>query len=124
MLSRRNDDTEAVRLPAEVIERLATTGVPKAAVAIRKAEGVDMPLTTRGCIALADRMDAERRVIESAAKLDAAREELIAIEDLRVTVNALQKEARELRDANASLRKEIEQLIAKDAMAISSTASR
>lgn len=125
---RRRDEMPVVRLPNEVVEMLNTKGIPGTAVEIRKAEGVDMPLTTRGCQELAARMRAEREVFEEAKKLDAVRGEAVALEDLKATIAGLEEQlaevtktstaaVRDARDQAAQAKGELTRQIAKNAMA-------
>jgi predicted RNase H-like nuclease (RuvC/YqgF family) len=100
------------------VERLNTKGVPKAAVAIRKTEGADMPLTTYGLQALVARQRAEVEAIEWNYRLEAARGQMVAIEDLRATVTELERQLRDARDENTQLRAELERTTARRAMAV------
>lgn len=120
----RQKDEMAVRLPNEVVELLATKGVPQTATTIRRTEGADMPLTTRGCIALADRMAAERRVYEEAAKLDEVRGEAATLEDQGKQLAKLTDENRKLRQEADELRAELTRQTASSAMAVSSGSDR
>lgn len=121
---RRSNDDVVVRLPNEVVELLADKGVPQTATAIRRTEGADMPLTTRGCIALADRMAAERRVYEEARKLDEVRGEAATVEDQGKQIAALSDEVRKLKQERDELRGELTRQTAKSAMAVSSGSDR
>lgn len=112
-----------VKLPPEVVERLAQSGQPKTATDIRRQEGEEMPLTTRGCLALADRMRAERMVYEEAAKLDAARGEATTAADLKATNAGLNTELRDAQQVIAELRAELGQALAKGSMAVAGDGS-
>lgn len=120
----RRRDEPAVRLPNEIVELLNTKGIPKTAVAIRKAEGADMPLTTRGCLELAARMRAEREVFEEAHKLDQARGEAVEIDELRTAKASLEDQVRTLRHENEQKDRQIERFTAQSALAVSSGGSQ
>lgn len=121
---KRRDSEAITRMPDEWLEGLADRGVPKTATAIIRKEGANMPYTTRGANELADNMQAKRRVIEEAHKLDAAMGETVAIDELKGVIRQLESDVRALRDENAQLRTDHERLTAKDAMAISSGGSQ
>lgn len=120
---RRRDD-EGIRLPNEVVERLHGSGIPKNLVAIRKAEGVEMPLTTRGLRALNERVEEEIRALNNAKKLDAAHGEAVEIDELRAAKASLEEQVRTLRHENEQQARQIERFTATSAMAISSGGSQ
>lgn len=121
---RRRDDTPAVRLPAEVVELLNTKGIPKTAVAIRRSEGADMPLTTYGLRAAVDRLNAESDLYDATSRLEARRGLMVEVEDLRTRVRDLEAENRQLRDEKEQLQREVERQVATKAMAVSAEGSQ
>jgi hypothetical protein len=117
-------DEVAVRLPAEVVELMNTKGIPKTAVAIRRSEGADMPLTTYGLKAAVERMNAESDLYDATHRLEGKRGEMVAIEELRSKARDLEAENRQLRDDKEQLLREVERLTAARAMAVSAEGSQ
>jgi hypothetical protein len=116
---RKNDDS-VVRLPNEVVELLNTKGIPKTAVAIRRAEGADMPLTTYGLKAATERLNAESDLYDATLRLESKRGEMVSVEEQRELINKLTDENRQLRQSVDELRAELTRQTASSAMAISS----
>jgi hypothetical protein len=121
---KRLDDSHAVRLPNEVVELMNTKGIPKTAVAIRRSEGADMPLTTYGLRAAVERMNAESDLYDATTRLEGKRGEMVIIEDLRTKVTQLEAENRQLRDDKEKLLREVERQTAARAMAVSGEGSQ